>query len=172
VIEQILQATFPAVRLLLPAMMTDPRALAMLIAIGLQESKFEHRRQENFGPARGFWQFEKGGGVRGVLRHVDSRDHALRILRQLRYGHLIEAGGKAKTAEVHYALHDNDTLACAFARLLLYTVPASLPSRDDPREGWAQYLEAWRPGKPRPATWPAYFNQAWTLVEMEPKEPT
>ena len=34
----------------------------LLLAIGLQESRFEHRQQIG-GPARSFWQFERGGGV-------------------------------------------------------------------------------------------------------------
>ena len=50
----------------------------MLLAIGLQESRLTHRRQIG-GPARGLWQFERGGGVAGVLRHAASRDHALSV---------------------------------------------------------------------------------------------
>lgn len=52
----------PALKLL-PSM-DSVRARMMLLAIGLQESRFEHRRQLGNGPARGFWQFESGGGVR------------------------------------------------------------------------------------------------------------
>ncbi|MCV6902125.1 MAG: hypothetical protein NTT76_05400, partial [Achromobacter xylosoxidans] len=54
---------------LLPAGMDTQAAHVMLLAIGLQESRFTHRQQIG-GPARGFWQFEKGtrasrGGVWG-----------------------------------------------------------------------------------------------------------
>ena len=74
---------FPAVYAetmqLLPAKMDSPQARAMLKAIALQESRFEHRKQIG-GPARGFWQFEQGGGVRGVLNHPYSREHIRRIL--------------------------------------------------------------------------------------------
>ncbi len=64
---------------LLPATMDTPAARVMLLAIGLQEGRFMHRRQIG-GPARGFWQFEKGtrasrGGVWGVFLHAASRDH-------------------------------------------------------------------------------------------------
>ena len=45
----------PAAKLL-PGM-DSAKARVMLLAIGLQESRFEHRRQIG-GPARGFWQFE------------------------------------------------------------------------------------------------------------------
>lgn len=49
--------------LLLPAKMESPQAVVMLLTIGLQESLFEHRRQLGNGPARSFWQMERGGGV-------------------------------------------------------------------------------------------------------------
>lgn len=41
--------------LLLPAKMESPQAVVMLLAIGLQESLFEHRRQQGNEPARRFW---------------------------------------------------------------------------------------------------------------------
>ena len=50
------------------------RAARFLLAIALQESGLRYRRQvvaggaEN-GPASSFWQFEKGGGCKGVLAH-------------------------------------------------------------------------------------------------------
>ena len=53
----------------LPARMRSREAVVMLLAIGLQESLFRYRRQMANGPARGFWQFEKMGGVAGVLQH-------------------------------------------------------------------------------------------------------
>ena len=53
----------------LPARMRSREAVVMLLAIGLQESLFKYRRQMANGPARGFWQFEKMGGVAGVLQH-------------------------------------------------------------------------------------------------------
>lgn len=139
----------------------------MLLAIGLQESAFEHRRQKNYGPARGFWQFEKDGGTRGVLRHADTQGHAFRVLRHLRYGHLFDTNGRPKTTEIHYTLHDNDVLACVFARLLLFTVPGRLPGRDQPGVGWDQYIEGWRPGKPHRGTWDGNFEHAWRIVAKE-----
>jgi hypothetical protein len=48
----------------------SPKARMMLLVIGLQESRFEHRRQIG-GPAVSFWQVEEGGGTRaasGVAR--------------------------------------------------------------------------------------------------------
>ena len=62
----------------LPAKMDTAQARVMLYAIGLQESRFTHRYQVlntpgAKGPARGFWQFEKGGGCKGVVNHDASK---------------------------------------------------------------------------------------------------
>lgn len=143
-------AILPAYRLL-PSKMASPQATAMLLAIGLQESRLHYRRQIR-GPARGLWQFEKGGGVAGVLRHEASREHALRVTRQ----RTITAG----RTEVYHALEFDDILAAAFARLLLWTDPAPLPALGDVHSSWAYYLRNWRPGKPHPATWPAFYERA------------
>jgi hypothetical protein len=160
-IEQVTKFIIPAAFALLPASMNSQSAKAILLAIGLQESRFLHRRQENFGPARGFWQFEKGG-VRGVCRHLKTRQHLEDALRLLRYEKLI--GAKMATAELHYALEDNDVLAAVFARLLLWTIPGPLPGPTDEALAWDQYLECWRPGKPYRATWKAFFGEAWDRV--------
>jgi len=167
-IAHVVAHVFPAAFSLLPMEMNTPQARAMLIAIGLRESKFIYRRQISFGPARGFWQFEKAG-VRGVMHHDATRDDVLRVLRALRYDDSI-----GKTADVHVTLRDNDTLACCLARLLLWTVPGRLPNVGEPALGWAQYLEGWRPGavlgsgtveaalrKPRPVEWDRYFTTGW-----------
>lgn len=164
-IGQVLYYTLPAVRdLLPPEMMRSRRAWAMLLAIGLQESKFLARRQGSDGPARGFWQFERGnstsrGGVWGVMNNSMTSRHAINVLTELRYEHLV-----GKVREVHYVIHDNDVLAAAFARLLLWTVPARLPDSSDPGAGWAQYLHGWHPGQPHPTTWDENFATAWRAV--------
>lgn len=169
-IDHVLRFVLPATRAVLPpSMMESPRAWAMLLAIGLQESKFLERRQRDHGPARGFWQFERGGGTKAVITHPSTRELAAEVLRDLRYAHLID-----KTREIHYTLHDNDVLACAFARLLLWTVPGQLPSRDNAVDGWRQYLEGWRPGAheaervadaPPPSVWRTNYQEAWYRLE-------
>lgn len=141
--------------LLLPAKMTSPQAEVMLLAIGLQESRFTHRRQIG-GPARGFWQFEKGGGVAGVLRHPSSKDIAVRVC---------DARGVAPVAEqVYQRLEHDDLLAAAFARLLLWTDAGKLPALGEADSAWRLYLRTWRPGKPHPATWPLLYAQALAEV--------
>ncbi|MDY0164297.1 hypothetical protein [Desulfobotulus sp.] len=138
---------------LLPEAMQSPAAMGMLHAIGMQESRFMHRRQIR-GPARGFWQFEKAG-VAGVLNHHATAIIIRRILVRLRYGVSVE--------ESHAAIEHNDALACCYARLLLWTIPEPLPGPDEPEKGWRQYLSAWRPGDPRPETWNGYFKEAFRL---------
>lgn len=159
----------PAAFEVLPAKMNTAPARAMLLAIGLQESRFLHRRQTNYGPARGFWQFEKAG-VRGVLKHSASRGPAMDVLRALQYEHLI-APPSFQIADLHDAIGHNDVLACAFARLLLWTLPGTLAMRGQRDQAWGQYLDAWRPGKPHRATWDALFEEAWTRVAIEELKP-
>lgn len=149
-------AILPALALL-PAKMDTPAARVMLLAIGLQESRFVHRRQIG-GPARGFWQFEQGGGVRGVLTHPASAALARQVC---------EVRGVAPTTAAVYAqLENDDVLGAAFARLLLWTDPKSLPAIGDADAAWALYLRTWRPGKPHAQTWPALHGQA--VAEVAP----
>jgi hypothetical protein len=157
----VLDHVVPVAEALLPPAMRTPAARAMLLAIGLQESSFEARRQLPTGPARGFWQFERGG-VAGVLGHPASRPHLERVLRTLGY--------PADPWAVHQALEHHDVLACVCARLLLWTHPAALPSEHLYDVAWSQYLATWRPGKPRPATWRGYYGVAWDLVTVDHKE--
>lgn len=154
-IDLIQRQTLPAAFSLLPPEMASPASTAMLLAIGLQESRFLHRAQVG-GPALGFWQFERGGGTTGVLRHGQTQGHAREVLRALRYGDLADVGA------IHSILQHNDVLAAAFARLLLWTLPASLPAQDAPGSAWEQYLAAWRPGNPHRDTWDSFYDEAWT----------
>lgn len=58
----------------------------------------------------------------------------------------------------------NDVLAAVFARLLLWTLPDALPDVHSYEDGWHQYVSAWRPGKPHPATWRGLYGVAWDAV--------
>lgn len=158
----LLHYVLPAMRGVLPAKMDSAEARAMLLAIALQESRASARRQQNFGPARGLWQFELGG-VRGVMKHPSTRSHARDVLRLLHYDHLI--GAKNETSAIHQVLEHNDLLAAAFARLNLWWLPNALPHREQMQAAWSQYLAAWNPGEPHFSTWPAYHEQAWALLE-------
>jgi len=145
----------PAAYALLPPAMASDRATAMLLTIALQESKAEHRLQIG-GPARGFWQFERSGGIAGVLSHPHSRGPIGAVLETLRY--------RRSGDECYRAVADNDILAACFARCLLWTLPTALPQRDEPVLAWGQYLASWKPGKPHRSTWDAYYAEAWARV--------
>ncbi len=153
-------AITPALALLPPSMDT-PAAGVMLLAIGLQESRFIHRRQIG-GPARGFWQFEKGsrasrGGVWGVYLHAASKGYLAA---------LCKARSVACDPDAIYAaLEYDDVLAAGVARLLLWTDPKALPAIGDADAGWSLYLRTWRPGKPHPQTWPDLYRQAAAQVQ-------
>jgi hypothetical protein len=158
-IDHVLRFTLPAAYSLLPETMQSRSASALLLTIGLQESRFLDRRQKEKGPARGFWQFERAGGIAGVIKHPASAEPLARALQQLRYDHVL--GNPSRCWQL---VEDNDTLACVFARLLLWTLPEALPSRAMPHAAFQQYLDAWRPGKPHPETWDAFYEEAWGRV--------
>jgi hypothetical protein len=139
---------------LLPGM-DSPKARMMLLAIGLQESRFEHRRQIG-GPARGFWQFEQGGGVRGVLTHKASAYDAVKVC--------YARGVGSSVKDVYERLEHDDILACCFARLLLFTDPRSLPMIGDTDSAWSYYLHNWRPGRPHRQTWDEMYERGHNLL--------
>lgn len=127
--------------LLLPAKMESPQAVVMLLAIGLQESRFEYRRQMGNGPAKSFWQAEQSGGmVTGLLRY------RVEDIRDLATGLCAVRGVAPAAPDVWNAIERDDILAAGLARLLLYTDPARLPALGDEVGAWELYLRTWRPG--------------------------
>lgn len=142
---------------ILPMGMDSPKARVMLLATGLQESRFEYRRQMGNGPARGFWQFERGGGVMGVLCHTATKALALDVCKA--------RDVPPDSSLVHARLEFDDVLAAAFARLLLWADRAPLPGVDaDHETAWQCYLRNWRPGRPHRETWDAFHAQARAQV--------
>jgi len=146
----------PQASALLSGIPFTSEANVMLLAIGLQESRFRHRRQIR-GPARGFWQFEAYGGTRGVLTRRQTRELAERLVEQ-RHGPLV------RFEAINAVLAEDDVLACAFARLLLWTDPRPLPTLGDSGGAWRYYLRNWRPGKPHRGTWDALYARALAVV--------
>lgn len=157
------ERVIPSALALLPGQMTSPEARAMLLSIGLQESGFNARRQggrgtvAGQGPARGFWQFERMGGVAEILKHDTTGPIIKPIARMLLY--------EPTPAVCHAAIEHCDVLAACFARLLLWVDPRPLPRRTEADKGWAMYLSNWRPGSPHPAFWIGHFKQAWDIVK-------
>jgi hypothetical protein len=153
----------PAAYSLLPPELASQRASAMLLAIGLQESRFQYRKQVG-GSARGFFQFEVVG-VRGVMEHPATKDLAVDVLKALEYEPWMDP------ALVYMALEHNDILACALARLLLATSKLPLPDVDESASAWGLYLACWRPGKPHAEPWNGRYRDAWGRVS-HPSGPT
>jgi len=144
---------------MLPAKMDTRAARVQLIAIGAQESKdWEHRRQMGNGPARGFWQFEKNGGVKGVM------EHPLKTVRDLARQVCAARNCPWRRETIWSNLEHDDVLACAFARLNLYGDPYALPAIGDCDEAWDLYLRVWRPGEPHPEDWPERYALAVSLT--------
>lgn len=161
-IDLVTSFVIPAAMRVLGEKYDTVEARAMLLAIGLQESRFTHRAQVR-GPARGFWQFE-AGGVSGVLTHKASSAPALEALALLQYADLGEPL-RATAIRVHGIIEHNDVLAAVLARLLLWTLPGSLPKAGQAEEGWRAYTSAWRPGSPHRETWDSFFAEAWDRAE-------
>lgn len=134
-------------------------ARRFLLAIALQESGLAHRRQvihggvEN-GPALSFWQFEQGGGCKGVLTHF----RVAPTMRQL----CVDFNVRPTPEGLWEAMRYHDIVAAIAARLLLYTLPSKLATTAD--DGWKQYLSAWRPGKPHQSTWASNWALATLTV--------
>lgn len=133
---------------LLPMKMDSSFARVNQAAIGYQESGYLVRRQYGNGPARGYWQFEEGGGVRGVMEHKATADLARKVCHA--------RGVPFVRRTVWEALETDDVLAAAFCRLLMWTDSGKLPTNE--ADGWAMYARTWRPGKPHPDKWPTSWK--------------
>jgi len=138
-------------------------ARRILMAIPMQESGLRHRRQvgndgTESGAAASFFQFEKGGGCKGVLTHRGVKEIMLKACADFNLTPTPEG--------LWEAMRYNDVVAAIAARLLIYTLPKSLPDTQD--EGWNQYLSAWRPGKPHLDRWSANWSAADLIVKANP----
>lgn len=145
---------------LLPHSLSSPQARVMLYAIGLQESRMTYRRQivngKPIGPAKGLWQFERGGGCKGVVEHPASRYWMHKVCER--------QGVPFNATEVWNQLEHDDAFAAVAARLLLFTDPRKLPELDDTNGAWNLYIRTWRPGKPHRKTWDAFHEEAQRIV--------
>lgn len=157
VLDAILHRAINPALQLLPAKMDSDAARVMLLAAGLQESRFEWRAQKTSdpyrkGPARGFWQNERGG-VFCVMTNLTTREHAQALCkaRSVPFDQVL----------IHARLEHDDVLAAGFARLLLWADPKPLPAVDaDHEAAWKCYLRCWQPGKPHRETWDAFHTAA------------
>jgi hypothetical protein len=160
-------------RVLLPAIAAfpfadSPEARVLSMAIAGQESGWTYRVQQGDGPGHSFFQFEHGtpasrGGVTGLVMHPV----AAPILRQFcsDWEILFDIG------EIYKAIVFCDPLAYCCTRLLLWTDPAPLPVLGDQAGAWGQYLSLWRPGKPKPESWPARYAAALGIAVAPASRP-
>lgn len=158
---------------LLPGQMNSREARAMMLAIGFHESAFQARVQggsvrnghvvRGDGPARGFFQFERGGGTAEILTSPDTKDIAIPICRMFLY--------EPTPAVVHPVLADNDVLAAVFCRLLLWRDTRPMPSPIESEKGYDIYRRNWRPNPDAAArhanAWTENFARAWAIVKGE-----
>jgi hypothetical protein len=150
-------------RILLPA--TDAfsyqdsfAARTLLMAIAGQESNWTWRKQQ-FGPARGFWQFEMSGGVVGVVSHPVSAPHLQQFCEDWEL--------PFDATRIYEAIAWCDPLAYACARLLLLTDPRPLPEPGQIAASWDYYQRNWRPGAPRREIWDSRYAAALNPTTME-----
>ena len=129
-------------------------AEVMLVAIALQESDAISRTQIGASSAigaRGWWQFEKMGGLAGVMRHRKTGEIAESLCSELGISPSVDAAWAA--------LPYSELLAAGLARLLLWTDsrPLMLPMPEHEGASWDIYIDNWRPGKPHRDRW----TQCW-----------
>lgn len=154
-------AIFPALKELQDqhGIQYSAHAARFMLAIALQESNLSARRQvvasgAEAGPAASFWQGEITGGMCLTLQHSKTGS----IMRAICEAYNV----KPTAAGLWEAMRYQDIVAACAARLLIYTLPGALPQTQD--EAWAQYLSAWRPGKPKPDKWSTYWRMAGETV--------
>ncbi|MBO9647345.1 MAG: hypothetical protein J7605_02460 [Variovorax sp.] len=158
-LDQVIKQILSPGLAMLPLPMDTPNARLMLLTIGRQESRFRFRRQQGGGPARGFWQFEQGGSVKGVMNHPATCGHAHRVCNELDMAW--------DRTSIWAAMETNDLLALCFARLNLWWAPGPLPEVGDYDAAWKLYADVtWRPGKPRRETWNRYYDEARSALGM------
>jgi hypothetical protein len=141
---------------------TDDRARVLMLSIAGQESSWSDRVQQGNGPAHGYWQFERAGGVKGVLTHPATY--------KLATAACVAAGVPSDAAHAWglMATEKGDHLAVAFARLLLWTDSAALPQLGQSHAAWNYYVGLWRPGRPRPGDWGANYTAAMAATKSPP----
>src|SRR5271166_7020353 len=145
-----------------PQILWQRNAHVLQLAIAGQESDWSARVQSGNGPAHSFWQFERGGGVRGVINHPSSGP----IIRTI-----CAAIGVACEEQAVWDImgqEAGDNLSVCMARLSLFTDPAPIPPPDDEDATWQYYLRNWRPGQPIQQRWSARIQAANLAVAPSP----
>lgn len=137
----------------------DAPALVLLTAISGQEANWTARVQARNGPAHGLFQFERRGGVAGVLDDDTTCAMANAACNKIAVS--------IDSLSVWNALTSNDALAVAFARLLLWSDEAPLPALNNEEGAWNYYIRNWRPGAPDRVRWHVNYQSAmlWAIPQ-------
>ncbi|MGH8710125.1 MAG: hypothetical protein ACREVA_02220 [Burkholderiales bacterium] len=153
-IKYVAYQAIPSGLSLLPRLMNTSEARVMLLAIGLQESRFEHRVQAE---TKSYWQFTLKE-VHKIVKHSPSTTELVKDAVEL-------LGYTFDVSTIYNKIEDNDTLAVVVARLLLYKSKRKLPVARDAVEGGKQYVELWQPGYSfKVDLWEANFKVACNLI--------
>lgn len=123
-----------------------------LAAIALQESMGLARSQRPSGPALSFWQIEPPT-LDAVIQHPRVGPTLLAIADRL----------DLQPGQLREALRYSELFAASVARALLRSI--YLPLALDRDKAWQVYLEAWRPGVPRPGSWASCWAAAISAWE-------
>lgn len=133
---------------LLPEALRTIDAKVQLYATSIQENPTRAPRQlikkdgklQPIGPAAGDYQFEKTGGIRGLLNFKSDRlQSMLRSVCAVRQ--------VPQTADSLFdGIQRDPILAAALARLLYFTDSGALPKAGAEQYAWDVYLRTWRPG--------------------------
>lgn len=143
----------------LTGLQSDNRARLLSLAIAGQESAWAARLQAGGGPARGYWQFERAGGVRGVLDHPATANRIKAVCEEINVN--------CDERTVYEAIAWHDILAACMARLLLYSDPRPLPGIGPTEPAWEYYVRNWRPGMPHHNTWELRYQAARVALGSE-----
>lgn len=133
---------------LLPDALRTLDAKVQLYATSIQENPTRAPRQlikkdgrlQPIGPAAGDYQFEKTGGIRGLLNFKNDRVQSM--LRSV-----CAARQVPQTIDGLFdGIQTDPILAAALARLLYFTDAGALPKAGAEQYAWEVYLRTWRPG--------------------------
>lgn len=146
----------------------SPSARAMLLAVGLQESRLVETIQRGAGGkpltglARSWWQFEGGrnqalGGILADPRTAWARDELCHM------GYPCLEPGRD---DLHWCMAYDQRIGVILARALIWLDPYALPAPVPQAEttAWTLYIRCWRPGKPHHASWAANWRAAIETV--------
>lgn len=141
-----------------PIVPVTPATRLLLLAIAGQESNWKDRIQGGNGPAHSFWQMERLGGVTGVMTHATTKSLAKACCDR------VPVAFNSTLVWGMFAAKAGDDLACAFARLLLWSDPMPLPPVGDEEGAFEYYIRLWRPGKPSRSRWSLVYPDSLEVI--------